>query len=605
MTGAGETSGMSGGRYQILRKLAQGGMAELFLGQHTSVAGFKRTVAIKRVLPEHAADPLFVESFFNEARLAAQLNHPNIVQIYDLARDDKTYFMVMEYIRGYDLEALLKVQRERREPLPLAVALQVVIDLCRGLHFAHQAKDENGLPLGIVHRDISPSNVIVMQTGSSKVVDFGIAKATAQNDSRTSTGVLKGKMCYVAPEQVLGHPIDHRVDVFATGIVLYEVLCNNSPFRGDSTYASLHNIAQGTYRPLIEARPGLPDGLYDLVTRALAVDRSQRLQTCAEIEQGLLRIAAEAHLSVTPDRVAQHMREHLQQLKVQAPNAAREESAESDVSLVLDLHVVTESDIVGNSNVTRGSTKSSRKRSFWPLALAGLLLISAAVTWALQRRAQTPPQAPALVETATLEIVSSPPGANVLIDGVWHTGVTPLALEGFAVGAQPEVTVVMAGMTSQRERVALDAPGRRSFAFALSPAPAAATAGEGHDSAPERSTVAARRERATELTGERRSERAMDQPAEARPAPEAPPVHAPPPAPEPDGDGKLRIIVEPWGTVTIDGRLIGDTPFPVQTLPAGKHTILIENARLGKKVSKPVTVRANQEVSLHHDFLGD
>jgi serine/threonine-protein kinase len=574
MVSGDASSGLTGGSYRIVRRLAQGGMAELFIGKHVSVAGFSRTVAVKRILPEHASDPSFVESFFNEARLAARLNHPNVVQIYDLARDAETYFMVMEYIEGFDLEAVIAEQGARKEPMPLDVAFTIVTDLCRGLHFAHRAVDEAGAPLGIVHRDATPSNVIVTLGGQSKIVDFGIAKATAQSDKRTQTGVLKGKLSYVSPEQVLNKPIDHRVDVFSTGIVLYETLTNKNPFRGDSTYASLHNIAVGDYRRLRDARAGLPEALYALVDKALLVDRDQRVQTCAEIEQALLQIAKDEGMALSYERVASFIDQRYSGLRARRPLRDATPEGESDAAgFDLELHTVTAEAIVEPINSTRELiTRETKTPARWPWLVGAVAVVAIAAIAPRLLRTPAPPPIVAPVEGASLEITSTPPGAQVLIDGVLRTGVTPLVVTYVRNGSAPHVVVYKAGMTRAEQQVTIDAPGRRALAFSLGTdaAPPPAKPAE-----PERRAVA---KKPTVVTA----------------------------APEPSTDpGTVRVVVHPWGSVSLDGQALGETPFPPKSIAPGKHVIEISNSKLGKHTRKEIVVQPGKETLVQQDFAKD
>jgi hypothetical protein len=273
--------------YHIVRKLAVGGMAEIYLARQRSVAGFERQLVVKRILPEYASDPSFVASFLNEAKLAAQLSHQNIVQIFDLGRAEGTYFLAMEYIQGTSLALVCEWLQRDPTTMPLDVALLILDDICAGLDHAHHAKDADGVALGIVHRDVTPSNVIIAESGLAKIVDFGIAKATAKNEKMTQTGTLKGKMGYFAPEQVLGEPIDKRIDVFAAGIVLYELLGKRNPFRGSTEFATLQNIVHEAPPPL--GRADVPGDLDTVIARALAKNPDERFTSCAELADALRR----------------------------------------------------------------------------------------------------------------------------------------------------------------------------------------------------------------------------------------------------------------------------------------------------------------------------
>ena len=221
------------GRYTLLGTLATGGMAEVFLAKQEGPEGFNKTVVIKRILPHLAADEVFVRMFLNEARLAANLNHPNVLSIYELGRDESTgaYFIAMEWIDGCNLKRLFKAASNQGQLPPLAVSARILADACAGLDFAHNLKGSDGRPLDIVHRDISPENVLVSYAGMVKVVDFGIAKA-AQSESLDPHRQVKGKFAYMSPELLVGGNCDRRADVWALGVTFYWMLCGSKPFSG-------------------------------------------------------------------------------------------------------------------------------------------------------------------------------------------------------------------------------------------------------------------------------------------------------------------------------------------------------------------------------------
>ena len=283
---------------RILRKLATGGMAELFVARQTMIDGIEREVVLKRILPEHAANPEFVTAFLNEARLVAQLNHPNIVQFYDVGKDGKTYFSTMEYLRGADLALLIELQKSEGAFMPLAMVICILSDVLAGLDHAHHAADLDGRPLGIVHRDLTPGNIIVLADGRSKIIDFGIAKAMAKNEKRTATGTVKGKLEYLAPEQVLGISVDRRADVFSVGILAYELFTNTHPFLADTDYGTLRNVLEANVAPLSDVRPDLPAALSDAVARALARSLAERFDSAADFRDALREAAGVAERSV-------------------------------------------------------------------------------------------------------------------------------------------------------------------------------------------------------------------------------------------------------------------------------------------------------------------
>ncbi|MCA1828538.1 MAG: protein kinase [Myxococcales bacterium] len=291
------------GKYKLVKLIASGGMAEVYLARQAGAAGFEKLVCLKRILPHLARDKQFVEMFLNEARLAARLDHPNIVSIFDLGEANGNYFIAMEFIDGPSLRAIHKLAAERGEHLPIPEICKIVSMAAGGLQYAHDLTDTNGKPLGLVHRDISPDNVLVHRNGSAKVVDFGIAKA-ANSSSQTRTGTLKGKVAYMPPEQLRGEGLDRRTDVFALGVVLYELLAGKRPWEGTSEVALIGKIMTEDPQPLGELRPDAPRELIDIVDKALAKDRAQRYQSCHELQADLESLVVGMGQTITPSRVS-------------------------------------------------------------------------------------------------------------------------------------------------------------------------------------------------------------------------------------------------------------------------------------------------------------
>jgi serine/threonine protein kinase len=229
------------GKYYLLERINVGGMAEVFKAKTFGVEGFERIVAVKRILPNIAEDEEFITMFIDEAKISVQLTHANIAQIYELGAINNSYFIAMEYIPGKDMRAIFERCRKKGEPAPIPLSCYVVSKLCEGLDYAHRKKDGMGRDMNIVHRDVSPQNVLISYEGEVKVIDFGIAKA-AGKATKTQAGILKGKFGYMSPEQVRGLPIDRRSDIFSTGIVLYELLTNERLFHGESDFSTLEKV---------------------------------------------------------------------------------------------------------------------------------------------------------------------------------------------------------------------------------------------------------------------------------------------------------------------------------------------------------------------------
>lgn len=295
------------GRYTLVKKLATGGMAEIWLARQTGLAGFNRFVVIKKILSHLAEEDTFVKMFLDEARMSVQLTHPNIVQVYDLGEAERTYFIAMEYIAGENLAAIAWRGVKRRKPLSPQFAARIIADACRALHYAHHLKGADGVPLELVHRDISPQNILVTYEGEVKVVDFGIAKA-ATKSQHTKTGMLKGKFSYMSPEQCLGNPLDMRSDVFALGIVLYELCTGKRLFKHESELMILEMITKRRITPPSQVAEGISPELERVILKALEKEVTDRYQTAQDLAIALedyLRSEAEQSNS---SEIASYMR---------------------------------------------------------------------------------------------------------------------------------------------------------------------------------------------------------------------------------------------------------------------------------------------------------
>jgi serine/threonine protein kinase len=277
------------GKYTLLDRLAVGGMAEIFLARQAGMEGFEKTLVIKRILPSLSRTEGFVTMFLNEARLAAQLTHPNIVQIHELGRIGESYFIAMEYLFGRDMARIIPKAAAMGIPFPDVYALRIAASVCEGLYYAHRKTDPWGNPLHIVHRDVTPENVFVSFDGMVKVLDFGIAKARGQV-GQTQTGEIKGKLAYMSPEQCLGQPLDQRSDIFSLGVVLYEWLTGYKLFTGDSEVAILKSISDGKIYGPSYFKPDIPPEVEQVVMRALQKDRERRYASAWEMQQDLERV---------------------------------------------------------------------------------------------------------------------------------------------------------------------------------------------------------------------------------------------------------------------------------------------------------------------------
>jgi serine/threonine-protein kinase len=273
------------GRYALYDEIASGGMATVHLGRLLGSAGFSRTVAIKRLHPQYAKDPDFVTMFVDEARLAARIHHPNVVATLDVVSTDGELFLVMEYVMGESLGRLIPLTRAKGERIPPPVVATVMAAVMHGLHAAHEARDEHGVPLGIVHRDVSPQNVLVGVDGNARVLDFGVAKAAGRLQT-TREGQLKGKIAYMAPEQIRG-VVDRTTDVYAASVVFWEALTAKRLFQGDSEVEAMRKVLDGRVEPPSVYAPDVPPALEQIVLRGLDLDPTKRFQTAGEMAQAI------------------------------------------------------------------------------------------------------------------------------------------------------------------------------------------------------------------------------------------------------------------------------------------------------------------------------
>jgi serine/threonine protein kinase/Tfp pilus assembly protein PilF len=295
------------GKYLLLDKIATGGMAELYRAKITGSLGFERLIAIKKILPHLTAEQDFVNSFIDEAKLAALLHHQNIVQIFDFGNIEDFYFIAMEFLFGKDLSHIRDKSKGKGLPLNLEHALYITSRICEGLDFAHHMKDVQGNPLNIIHRDISPPNILITYSGDVKIVDFGIAKAASRSNI-TKVGMIKGKVFYMSPEQAEGKAIDHRSDIFSTGILLYEMITNKRMFEGEALEV-ISRVREAQFEPLERVVGDLPPRVYDILHRSLAKDPDQRYQSNGEMLSDLEECMYQSSFRPAARGLAQYMRE--------------------------------------------------------------------------------------------------------------------------------------------------------------------------------------------------------------------------------------------------------------------------------------------------------
>ncbi|MCA9671920.1 MAG: protein kinase, partial [Myxococcales bacterium] len=295
-------------RYEVLGRIATGGMSEVYLARQSGPGGFSKTVVLKIILPNLADDPNFVRMFGNEAKLAALLNHPNVVQIFDFGVDGAIHYMAMEYIDGRNLNHIMRALEESSQRMPIDVALRVIADACGALEYAHSLTDTDGSPLDVIHRDVSLENVLVTYGGQVKLVDFGVAKAR-NLESYTQVGTLKGKYAYMAPEMVEGKVLDNRADLFSMGVVMYQLFTGEPPFAGVNHAMILHQIAYEAPRAPRQVAPDLDPELERIVLRALEKRPEVRYGRAAEIQADIEHYMRRTGAALMPHQLAQFMQE--------------------------------------------------------------------------------------------------------------------------------------------------------------------------------------------------------------------------------------------------------------------------------------------------------
>ena len=276
-------------RYRVIERLASGGMAEVFLAESAGIEGFKKNVAIKRVLPQLSEKRNFISMFLDEARLSAHLSHSNIVHVFDIGVGDDAYFIVMEYVDGADLKAVVEHGKKIGRPISVEVACLIAIKICEGLAYAHELCGNDGRPLSIVHRDVSPPNVLITKHGEVKIVDFGLAKASSQLE-KSDPDIIKGKFSYLSPEAAHGREVDHRADIFAAGIILWEMLAGRRLFFGESDYGTVKLVQKAEVPTLSAIQPAVPVELDRALGRALAREPADRYASARDFAVDLTTI---------------------------------------------------------------------------------------------------------------------------------------------------------------------------------------------------------------------------------------------------------------------------------------------------------------------------
>jgi hypothetical protein len=582
------------GQYYLVDPLAVGGMAEVFRAKTFGEAGFEKVLVVKRILEKYAADQGFIDMFIDEAKLSVQLTHPNIVQIFDFGKIDRNYFIAMEAVEGKDLKSILQRQAKLGEHMPIEMACMIVHQSAKGLHHAHERSDSVGLPLNIVHRDISPSNLLVSYEGQVKVADFGIADG-AGGQHETQAGVLKGKYSYMSPEQSLGEPLDNRSDIFSLGICLWESLTGHRLFRRNDNGQTLTAVRSGEIPAPSNYNPKVPAELDAIVLRALQRDKDARYQRAADLQMAL----EEFLLPDTADRISprlakfmhgrfgEQIRQERERLERGSKIAAKLHAGDVEEGVLdftfQDLQVVGQLG-VGTKTVHPGKRPQANFRLVVGLVAAICLFAGVLLFVALQLSGETArskqPDVPVLVQsedplgqapkseranapanpttrsapvktkavtrdrppatTGILRLRTRPVGATVLIDGA-PIGRTPVNWTRGVPGQAYRVEFRLKGyQTFKKQAVAPNVGGGLVISETLRQVPV-----------------------------------------------------------EP---GALDVNTTPWARVYIDGTYIGDTPIRGHSLPAGGHRIRLSNPRLEQDTEASITIRVGETTKKYFEL---
>jgi serine/threonine protein kinase len=498
------------GRYELIKKIATGGMAEIFLARQAGLEGFEKLLVLKRILPHLAENDEFVEMFLHEARVAVRLNHPNIVQIFDLGKENNAYYIAMEYIHGEDARRVWKQADAQKKPIPVPLVCRIVMDAAAGLDYAHKKTDPSGAPLHIIHRDVSPQNILVSFEGAVKVVDFGIAKA-ADQASQTRAGVLKGKYSYMSPEQAAGKDIDQRTDQFALGVVLWELLTARRLFKRNNDIQTLAAVTECKITQPWEIDPRVPKEVGAIALKAMARDPDQRFEDLHQMQVALEEWLLANRQSSGPSHLASYLadlyadrlsRERSEGVPVIGEGAEGSGSADHRSSRTdrrragistadkapkqtrdikrgtrndklraparePEEHTPEKSSITGSSVSRLVARLSERKRTaVWMAVVAALLGAGAVFVYQSQvgsttRRnlgSEKPQPTTPVNAVGSVKLTTTPPGAAVLVDARPVPERTPTLVEGLALG-EHTVRFELAGYKDQTATVTLTQEG--------------------------------------------------------------------------------------------------------------------------------------------------
>jgi len=597
------------GDYTLLRRLAVGGMGEIWLAERRGYSGFSKRVVIKTILEVFSEDPELVEMFLEEGRIAAGLTHPNIAQTFDLGRIGNVYYIAMEYVAGKDLRNLLLANIDRRQHIPLNLVLRIIAQTCEGLYYAHTWSTPDGQTAGIVHRDISPQNILVTFDGTVKIVDFGIAKATHKM-GKTRSGVLKGKYAYMSPEQVRGQPVTHRADLWSLGVVMYELVTSRRLFKRDSEMATLDAVLEAQVPSITRLDDGIPEAVERVLMKALAKNPDKRYRDAREMQLALEEVmlatnlpASSAHLSAYLKELFQGQEEarpgsisRMDRQMESLPSAADKQGLQLERTRPftpgLDLESVSRKVDGLTRNLIAARERSGRRRNAPVLvwSVAGLLAIGlSALVWLLMTGE---PQ-------AAVGLDAGPPP---------HEEPSQVALLGPDAGpaeAQDAEPAADAGLGIDLGEPGDEDPPDRPDAGVLAAAgpaylsvttepPADIYLGNrklGHGSI--RNHRAPPGRHVLRVVAGACCSKSL--PLSLRPGERAERRVA-------FGTGSLIVVVHPWANVFVDGERRGQTPLAPLQLLEGTHKVRLVNPELNRETEKTVKIKAGGEVPLLIDW---
>lgn len=627
------------GKYTLIRKLANGGMAELYLALQRSVAGFEKLIVVKRILPHLAQDRAFIELLLTEARIAATLSHPNIAHVYDVGEVDGQYYIAMEHIHGEDLRSIVKqMKKVGVSTFPLEHALAIVLGCGAGLAYAHEKRDLAGDEMNIVHRDVSPQNILCTFSGDVKLVDFGIAKAGRGTLEETEGGQLRGKIPYMSPEQARAQPLDARSDIFSLGIILFELCTGKRLFRGQNDVETLRMIVDGDYPRPRSINPSLHPRLEEIMLRALSKDRDSRYQSARDLQSDLEDHIRQEQLKVSSISLGAWMQDLFRD-KLESQRRMLQEGRQLADVVAAQAAIDDESARISLTSSGVHPKTAEKKRGPW-IAMGSLmtLAIAAVAMFVATRTAtddpsvgnvssihpQAEPTAP--VERTTVpalgmaRVETDPPGARVLIDGRDTGQVTPATLAEIEPGIQHALVVALDGWVAVNIPLHVEAGAMEEVRLSLERTPLGTNehlvtittdppdARVQLDSAwheggsPYSIRVPARRyrlrvvrdayrmyERDISLPGGQESSMRVELLRERGRAALAREGSRPSDrgSREP---GRVTIDARPWCNVSLDGVALGQTPVVNRSIASGTHTVTCTNPELGRSRTVQIEV---------------